>query len=92
MYKCKKVKHFKYKKVRRGWIVINCKTGCHAHFKSEYGCYLIIKFILAGVYPDNSYLQESFERLKDSKQRKPGYVNNDKTRQKRSAPLDVRKK
>lgn len=35
---------FLYKKIRRGWIVVNKSSGAHSHFKSEYGCYLIIKF------------------------------------------------
>lgn len=75
VYKHKKIKHFKYKKVRRGWIVVNCKNGNHAHFRSEYGCYLIIKFLLEGVYPDNTYLQESYERLCTGKEKKQKYIN-----------------
>ena len=72
---CKKIKHYKYKRDRRGWIVINCRTGNHSHFKSEYGCYLIIKFLLNGIYPNNPYLQESYERLEDTKEKKQRYVN-----------------
>ena len=72
---CKKIKHYKYKRAKRGWIVINCRTGNHSHFRSEYGCYLIIKFILEGIYPDNKYLQESYERLEDRKEKKQRYVN-----------------
>lgn len=75
LYKCKKIGHFKYKKIRRGWLVVNCKTGSHSHFKSEYGCYLIIKFLLNGIYPNNVYLQESWERLKDNTERKQRYIN-----------------
>lgn len=67
MYKCKKIEHYKYKRVRCGWIVVNCKTGEHGHFRSEYGCYLIIKFLLNGIYPKNPYLQESYRRLEDKK-------------------------
>lgn len=74
-YKHKRVKRFKYKKIRRGWIVINCKTGNHSHFRSEYGCYLIIKFILEGIYPKNPYLQESYRRLVDVKEKKERYRN-----------------
>lgn len=76
MYKCKKIKHFKYKKIRRGWLVVNCRTGNHAHFRSEYGCYLIIKFLLEDIYPDNTYLQESYLRLQDNKtKRKERHYN-----------------
>lgn len=75
MYKCKKIKHFKYKKIRKGWLVVNCKNGSHAHFRSEYGCYLIIKFLLEGIYPKNTYLQESWERLVGEKEKKQGYCN-----------------
>ena len=71
----KKVEHYKYKPIRKGWIVINCRTGEHAHFKSQYGCYLIIKFLTEGIYPDNKYLQESYRRLQDRKQRKQRYHN-----------------
>lgn len=72
----KKVKHFKYKKVRRGWIVVNCKNGKHGHFRSEYGCYLIIKFLLNEIIPDNPYLKESYYRLQDEKiKRKQRYIN-----------------
>ena len=58
---------FMYKKVRRGWIVVNKKSGAHSHFRSEYGCYLIMKFLNAGIYPENSYIQVSYDRLKNSK-------------------------
>lgn len=75
MYKCKKIKHYKYKKIKRGWLVVNCRSGNHAHFKSEYGCYLIIKFLLEGIYPDNPYLQVSWDRLQDSKEKKQRYIN-----------------
>ena len=61
------------KKIRKGWIVVNKNTGAHSHFKSEYGCYLIMKFLNAGIYPDNSYLQVSYDRLKDSKDKKDRY-------------------
>lgn len=57
------VEHLITKKVRRGWIVINTKTGKHSHFRSEYGCYLIKKFISKEIIPDNSYLRESYYRL-----------------------------
>lgn len=76
-YKCKKIEHFKYKKIRRGWIVVNCKTGKHSHFRSEYGCYLAIKFLLNDIEPKNSYLKESCRRLSDynTKEYKQKYVN-----------------
>ncbi len=66
---------FMYKKVRRGWIVVNKKSGAHSHFRSEYGCYLIMKFLNAGIYPENSYLQVSYDRLKNSKDKKDSYYN-----------------
>ncbi|GFN35362.1 hypothetical protein TXYLGN1_11490 [Tepidimicrobium xylanilyticum] len=56
------VSHLKTKKVRRGWIVINTKTEKHSHFRSEYGCYLIKKFISKEIIPDNSYLRESHRK------------------------------
>lgn len=65
-YKCKRIEHFKYKRVRKGWIVVNCKTGNHSHFRSEYGCYLAIKFLLSNIEPNNSYIKESCIRLQDS--------------------------
>ena len=71
----KKIRHYKYKKIRRGWLVVNCKTGNHSHFRSEYGCYLIIKFLTENIYPNNPYLQESYERLKDQKKHKERYKN-----------------
>ena len=71
----KKIKHYKYKKVRRGWIVINCRTGNHSHFRSEYGCWLIIKFLLSNTFPDNTYLQESYRRLSDKKEKRQKYIN-----------------
>lgn len=67
---------FTQKKVRRGWIVVNTKTGNHAHFRSEYGCFLIEKFIRKGIYPDNPYLQESYERLKPNEIHKKDKYNN----------------
>lgn len=66
----------KVKKIRRGYIVVNTKTGNHAHFKSEYGCYCIKKFIRENIYPDNPYLQESWRRLTmDKKDNKQRYIN-----------------
>lgn len=61
------VNHLKVKKVRRGWLVVNKKTGAHTHFKSEYGCYCIKLFIREGITPENPYLQESYRRLTISK-------------------------
>ena len=63
------------KKISKGWIVVNKKTGAHSHFRSEYGCYLIMKFLNAGIYPDNSYLQASYDRLENGKQKKERYIN-----------------
>ena len=71
----KKIKHYKYKKVRKGWIVVNCRTGTHSHMRSEYGCWLIINFLLDKVFPDNPYLQESYRRLEDGKEKRQKYVN-----------------
>lgn len=69
IHKGERVDYIK-KKIRRGWIVVNCRNGKHSHFKSEYGCYLIIKFLRAGIYPDNRYLQVSYDRLKNNKEKK----------------------
>ena len=64
------------KKIRRGYIVVNTKTGNHTHMKSEYGCFLIKKFIRKGIYPDNPYLQESYDRLTAEKPKyKDRYIN-----------------
>lgn len=67
--------NYKHKKIKNGWIVINCRTGAHSHFRSEYGCYLIMKFLREGIYPDNSYLQESYRRLENAKEKKRRYKN-----------------
>jgi len=70
------VNYLLIKKVRKGWIVINTKTGSHSHFKSKYGCYLIKKFIAKRIIPDNPYLQESYRRLTEKKKEyKPRYIN-----------------
>ena len=66
---------YKTKKIRRGWIVVNTKTGIHTHMKSKYGCYLIRKFIEKNIYPDNPYLQESYRRLTAEKKGKQHYIN-----------------
>lgn len=79
MWRNNNLKHLQVKKVRNGWIVVNNKTNNHAHFKSSYGCYLIIKFLSHGLYPKNNYLQESYDRLKDEektkKKQKQKYIN-----------------
>lgn len=73
---CKKIEHYKYKRVSRGWVAINCKTGGHSHFRSEFGCKVIIKFLLEGTFPDNPYLQESYKRLADhTTRKKQKYIN-----------------
>jgi len=61
------MKHLKTKKIRRGYIVVNRRTGIHAHFKSEYGCHCIKIFIREGIVPDNPYLKESYRRLTQEK-------------------------
>ena len=64
------------KKIRRGWLVVNKSTGNHSHFKSEYGCYCIKKFIRLEIIPDNPYLKESYRRLTMSKKEyKDRYIN-----------------
>lgn len=64
------------KKIRRGWLVVNKSTGNHAHFKSEYGCFLIKKFIRKEIIPDNPYLKESYKRLTiNKKEYKQQYIN-----------------
>ena len=66
---------YKKVKVKKGWIVVNCRTGAHSHFKNEYGCYLIMKFLKEGIYPKNSYLQESYRRLMNGKEKREKYKN-----------------
>ena len=67
--------HLKIKKIRRGYIVVNTKTGHHAHMKSKYGCYCIIKFLREGIEPENPYLIESKRRLTQEKKEKQYYIN-----------------
>ena len=67
--------NYKYKKIKHGWIVINTRTGAHSHFRSEYGCYLIMKFLREGIYPENTYLQESYRRLMNGKEKREKYKN-----------------
>lgn len=67
--------HLKTKKIRRGYIVVNTNTGNHSHFRSEYGCYCIKKFIREGIIPDNTYLKESYRRLTEEKKHKDRYIN-----------------
>lgn len=65
-----------YLYINQDWIVINTKTGKHSHFRSEYGCYLIKKFIRKNIFPENPYLQESYRRLTESKKEyKQRYIN-----------------
>ena len=70
------IDHLKTKKIRRGYIVVNTNTSNHAHFKSEYGCFLIKKFIRKEIYPDNPYLQESHRRLTEEKKSYKERYNN----------------
>lgn len=70
------MKHLKIKKTRRGYIVVNKRTGHHAHMRSKYGCYCIIKFIREGIIPYNTYLKESYRRLTEEKtEQKQQYIN-----------------
>jgi hypothetical protein len=70
------VAHLKVKKIRKGFLVVNTKTGNHTHMRSKYGCYCIIKFIREGIEPDNPYLQESKRRLTVEREwRKDRYIN-----------------
>ena len=67
----KRYGQYKYKCIGKDrWIVCNDKTGSHSHFRSEKGCYTIIKMLRSKTYPDNTYLQESYERLEDPKARR----------------------
>lgn len=59
----KYINHFKILEIKKGYIVINLKTNGHSHFRSLKGCYIIIKLLLRGEFPRNTYLQESFRRL-----------------------------
>ena len=64
------------KKIRRGWIVVNCKTGNHAHFRSEYGAHCILIFIKEQIIPSNTYLKESYKRLTaPKKEYREQYIN-----------------
>lgn len=68
--------YLKVKKIRRGYIVVNTRTGNHSHFRSAYGAYCIKKFIGLNVIPDNTYLKESYRRLTMSKkEKKQQYYN-----------------
>lgn len=70
------VSHLKVKKIRRGYIVVNTKTGNHTHMKSKYGCYCIKMFIREEIIPDNPYLRESYRRLTAGKKKyKDRYIN-----------------
>lgn len=70
------VDHLKIKKIRRGYIVINTRTGNHTHMRSKYGCYLIKMFISKEIVPDNIYLKESYRRLtEEKKEYKQRYCN-----------------
>lgn len=55
---------YKFRRTKKGWIVINTKTNNHAHFRSEKGCRTIIALLRKGVEPSNTYLRESYERLR----------------------------
>lgn len=84
MYKRKNIKHFTYKTVQDGWIVVNRKTDAHAHFANEQGCIDIIHLLLKKEFPENEYLQESYRRLEDKKEKKirkkhrTAYINRQK--------------
>lgn len=69
------VSHLKVKKIRRGYLLINTKTGIHTHLSSEYGCYCLILFIREGIEPDNEYLRESKKRLMIENKDRQRYYN-----------------
>lgn len=56
--------YYKFRRTKKGWIVINTKTKVHAHFRSEKGCRVIIALLRKEIEPDNTYLKESYRRLK----------------------------
>lgn len=60
---CKIIKGYKILEIKKGYIVVNLKTNGHSHFRSLEGCYIIIKLLLRGEFPQNTYLQESYRRL-----------------------------
>lgn len=68
-------KHYKKKKIKRGWLVINCRTGRHTHVRSEYGAACLLLFLREGIQPENEYLKESMRRLEDNAERKQKYYN-----------------
>jgi len=55
--------HLIKKKIRKGYLVVNTRTGIHTHVRSEYGCYCLLLFIEKDIEPENSYLKESKRRL-----------------------------
>lgn len=63
------------KKTRRDWIVVNKKYGTHTHFKSKWGCKVIIHLIKNGIEPESDYFIESKRRLIEHKEYKQRYVN-----------------
>lgn len=68
-------RHYRKKKVRKGWIVINCRTGAHTHVRSEYGAACLLLFLRENVKVTNEYLQESMRRLSDGAEPKQKYIN-----------------
>ena len=55
--------NYKFRRTKKGWIVINTKTKKHAHFRSEKGCRTILALLKRGIEPNNEYLRESYRRL-----------------------------
>ena len=71
-----KTDHLIIKRIHRGYLVVNSKTGYHTHVRSMYGCYCLIKFIREGIEPDSPYLAESKRRLTmEKKEYKQRYYN-----------------
>lgn len=66
----KDVSHLKPKKIRRGWLLVNIKTGIHTHLRSEWGCACVKTFVKYGVTPDDDYLRESVRRMEMGKEQK----------------------
>ncbi len=71
----KKIGKYKIKRTRFDWIVVNCDSGSHAHFKSKRGCESIIHMINEDIEPDNPYFVESMRRLTEVKRKKQYYIN-----------------
>ena len=56
------------KKVRCGYILVNRRTGAHAHFANYAGACMVLDWIRRGKLPRKPWLQESARRVCTEKQ------------------------